>query len=171
MEGDVHGVRLCGEDWRHEVIGMSWSYTSGVATAPVHQGCPVPVYDFDIVAWAGGRVRWIINLKVGELQPQHLPTLCLYRICPLKVVRITLGVVWRDEDTCVVIAVFRVELDKENIYDLYFKITHPRCRSRQQGRVKTYHARVRLQWSSQGHKQGGSKVHLGIRRSSSVRQK
>ena len=170
MEGDVHGVRLCGEDWRHEVIGMSWSYTSGVATAPVHQGCPVPVYDFDIVAWAGGRVRWIINLKVGELQPQHLPTLYLYGISPLKVVRITFGVVWRDEDTCG-IAVFQVELDKENIYVFYFKITHPRCRSRQQGRVKTYHARVRLQWSSQGHKQGGSKVHLGIRRSSSVRQK
>ena len=149
---------------------MRWTYASGVAAAPLHQGCPVPVYNFDIVAWAGGRVIRI-NLKVGELQPQHLPTLYLYGVSSLKVARITFGVVWRDEDTCVVIAVFRVELDKENIYDLYFKITHPRCRSRQQGRVMTYHARVRLQWSSQGHKQGGSKVHLGIRRSSSVRQK
>ena len=173
MEEDVHGVRLCGEDWRQEVPRRRWTYTSGVAAAPVHQGCPVPFYDFDIVALlAGDRVTGTrINLKVGELQPQHLPTLYLYGVSSLKVARITFGVVWRDEDTCVVIAVFRVELDKENIYDLDFKITHPRCHSRQQGRVMTWHARVRLQWSSQGHKQGGSKVHLGIRRSSSVHQK
>ena len=169
MEEDVHGVRLCGEDWRHEVISMSWRHTSGVATAPVHQGCPVPVYDFDIVAWAGGRVRWIINLKVGELQPQHLPTLYLYGISPLKVVRITFGVVWREDNTCGK-AVFQVELHKENIFDSCLQITHPHCHNRLQGRVITS-ARVRLQWSSQGHKQGGSKVHLGIGRSSSIGQK
>ena len=170
MEEDVHGVRICGEDWRQEVPQMRWTYT-GVAAAPVHQGCPVPFYDFDIVAWAAGHIIVTsIKLKAGELQPQHLPTLYLYPICPLKVVRITFGVVWRDEDTCG-IAVFQVELDKENIYVFYFKITHPRCHSRQQGRVMTWHARVRLQWSSQGHKQGGSKVHLGIGRSSSGRQK
>ena len=101
VEEDVHGVRLCGEDWRQEVPGMRWTYTTGVAAAPVHQGCPVPFYDFDIVAWAGGRVtETSMNSKVGKLQPQHLPTLYSYRICPLKVVRIMTGVVWRGDDTC-----------------------------------------------------------------------
>ena len=80
---------------------MRWTYTTGVAAAPVHQGCPVPFYDFDIVAWAGGRITVTrINFKVGKLQPQHLPTLYLYPICPLEVVRIILGVVWRGDDTC-----------------------------------------------------------------------
>ena len=101
VEEDVHGVRLCGEDWRQEVPRRRWTYTSGVAAAPVHQGCPVPFYDFDIVAWAGGCIMVTnIKLKAGELQPQHLPTLYLYPICPLKVVRITFGVVWRGDDTC-----------------------------------------------------------------------
>ena len=74
----------------------------GVAAAPVHQGCPVPFYDFDIVTWAGGSIATVtgINLKAGELQPQHLPTLYLYPICPLEVVRIITGVVWRGDDTC-----------------------------------------------------------------------
>ena len=102
VEEDVHGVRLCGEDWRQEVPRRRWINRSGVAAAPVHQGCPVPFYDFDIVTWAGGRIATFtsIDLKAGELQPQHLPTLCLYRICPLKVVRITSGVVWREDNTC-----------------------------------------------------------------------
>ena len=100
VEEDVHGVRICGEDWRQEVPRMRWVYTSGVAAAPVHQGCPVPFYDFDIVAWAGGHIVTSINLKAGKLQPQHLPTLYLYPICPLEVVRIITGVVWRGDDTC-----------------------------------------------------------------------
>lgn len=101
VEEDVHGVRICGEDWRQEVPRMRWVYTTGVAAAPVHQGCPVPFYDFDIVAWAGDRITVTrINLKEGKLQPQHLPTLYLYPICPLEVVRIITGVVWRGDDTC-----------------------------------------------------------------------
>ena len=101
VEEDVHGVRICGEDWRQEVPRMRWVYTSGVAAAPVHQGCPVPFYDFDIVAWAGGCIMVTnIKLKTGELQPQHLPTLYLYPICPLMVVRITAGVVRRGDNTC-----------------------------------------------------------------------
>ena len=101
MEEDVHGVRICDEDWRLEVPRMRWTYTTGVATAPVHQGCPVSFYDFDIVAWAAGHIIVTsIKLKAGELQPQQLPTLYLYPICPLKVVRITLRVVWRGDNTC-----------------------------------------------------------------------
>ena len=100
VEEDVHGVRLCDEDWRQEVPRTRWIII-GVAAAPVHQGCPVLFYDFDIVAWAGGRVtRTRINYKTGELQPQRLPTLYLYPLCPLKVARITFGVVWRGDDTC-----------------------------------------------------------------------
>ena len=80
---------------------MRWVYTSGVAAAPVHQGCPVPFQDSDMVAWAVGHI--IVtgnNSKAGELQSQHLPTRYLYRLCLLVVVRISLGVVCRGDNTC-----------------------------------------------------------------------
>ena len=97
---------------------MTWT-EGGEATSPVHQGCPVPFYDFDIVAWAGGRVTVTrINFKAGELQPQHFLIRDLYRLCPLKVGRIIFGVVWRGDNTCGK-AVFQVELKKGNIFDIF----------------------------------------------------
>ena len=77
-----------------------------VAAALPHQVCPVPFFDFDIVARAGGRIT-TMNFKVGELQPQHLPTLYLYRLCLLKVVRINTGMVWRGDNTC---SIYRYEV-------------------------------------------------------------
>ena len=114
VEEDVHDVRLCGEDWRQEVPRTRGRYIR-VAAAPVHQGCPVPFYDFDVVAWAVG-TRTKKNLKAGELQPQHLPILCLYRLHPLQVVRITFGVVWRGDHTCCKQS-FKLNSTKGNIFE------------------------------------------------------
>ena len=100
VEEDVHGVAVWGEDGRQEVIWMR-RFQIRVATAPVHQGCPIPFYDFDKVAWTGGRITVTrINCKASELQPQHLPTLYFYPLRFLEVVRITLRVVWRGDNTC-----------------------------------------------------------------------
>ena len=92
VEEDIHGVGLCGEDW--------WKVTG--AAAPVHQGCPVPIHDFDVVALAGDRIprRTSINPKVGELQLKNLPALCLYPLCLLNVARITPRIFWRADNTC-----------------------------------------------------------------------
>ena len=148
VEEDVHGVRLCGEDWRQEVPRRRWTY-SGVAAAPVHQGCPVPFYDFDIVTWAGGSIATVtgINLKAGELQPQHLPTLYLYRLCPLQVVRITFGMIWRGDNTCGKQS-FKLNSTKGTFF------TDPRCHSHLEGKMVTTAARARIQWSRRGDKQG-----------------
>ena len=48
VEEDLHSVAPGRYDWRHEVIGVIG--TTGVATAVVHQGCPVPICDSDKVA-------------------------------------------------------------------------------------------------------------------------
>ena len=92
MEEDLHSVAPGRYDWRQEVVVFRWS-SIRVAAAVVHQGCPVPIRDLDIVAWAGGDIT-SPNSKVGELQPQYLPTLHFYYLGLLKVVWIVVGVVW-----------------------------------------------------------------------------
>ena len=74
VEEYFHCIGTRCDSWWLEVQGRRW-VPGGVAAAVVHQGCPIPIGDLDIVAWAGGDIT-SINSKVGELQPQHLP--CLY---------------------------------------------------------------------------------------------
>ena len=90
VEEDLHSVAPGRYDWRQEVSRKRWIR---VAAAVVHQGCPVPIGDLDIVAWAGGDIT-SPNFKVGELQPQYLPTLHFYYLCFVVVVRIVARVVW-----------------------------------------------------------------------------
>ena len=99
VEVDVHGIGLCRDDWRHEVMGMG-RRDCGVATAPVHQGCPVPICDFDMAAWACVNGITDPDSKVSELQPQYLPTLYLYCLCLVEVERVVARVVWRGDNTC-----------------------------------------------------------------------
>ena len=73
VEEDLHSVAPGSYDWRQEVGVRRWIST-GVAAAVVHQGCPVPIGDLDIVEPTGGS---IFHIKVGELQPQYLPGLHL----------------------------------------------------------------------------------------------
>ena len=92
VEEDLHSVAPGCYDWRQEVRGVrgiNW----GVAATLVHQGRTVPILDLDIVAWAGVEIT-SPNSKVGELQPQYLPTLHFYYLGLLKVVWIVVGVVW-----------------------------------------------------------------------------
>ena len=98
VEEDLHSVAPGRYDWRQEVQGMRW-ISIRVAAAVVHQGCPVPIRDIDVVALAGGDIT-SPNSKVGELQPQYLPTLHLYRLCLLNVVMVAARVVWRGDNTC-----------------------------------------------------------------------
>ena len=105
VEEDLHGVSVGHHDWRKEVSwrrGRNW----GVAAALVHQGFPVPVFDLDMVACA---VVTEPNSKVGELKPQYLTNLYLYRLCLLKVGRVEFGIVWRGDNTCGWLAVYRVD--------------------------------------------------------------
>ena len=97
VEEDVHGVGQGRYDWRQEVTGRSFRASWSVATAPVHQGCPVPICDFDIVS--GTRLCPIYS-NLGELYPQHFATLHPYCLCPIQVVGIILRVVWRGDNTC-----------------------------------------------------------------------
>ena len=82
-------------DWWQEVPGIKW-ISRGVAAAVVHQGCPVPICDLDKVACAGGDINSTANpnSKVGELQPQYLPTLHYYGLRFVEVGRIESRVVW-----------------------------------------------------------------------------
>ena len=82
MEEDLQSVAPGRYDWRQ-----------GEAAAVVHQGCPVPIRDLDKVTWAGGDIT-SPNSKVGELQPQYLPTLHFYGLRLVEVVRIGARVVW-----------------------------------------------------------------------------
>ena len=91
VEEDLNSVAHGRYDWRQEVNRRRWS-DRGVAAAIVHQGRPVPVCDLDKVAWAGGDVT-SPNSKVGELQPQYLPTLHYYSLHLVDVVRIGVRVV------------------------------------------------------------------------------
>ena len=52
------------------------------------------------------------NCKSGELQPQYLPNLHLYRLCLRKVRRVVVGVVWRGDNTCGWLAVYQVDFKK-----------------------------------------------------------
>ena len=74
---------------------MRW-IICGEAADLVHQGCPIPISDFDKAILASGS---ICNFKVGKLQPQYLPTLHSNHFGPLKVGRIVPGEVWRSEHT------------------------------------------------------------------------
>ena len=85
-EEDHHGVAVGHDDWRQ-----------AEAAALVHQGFPVLVFDLDMVACA---VAAGPNIKLGKLQPQYLPNLNLYPLCPLNVSRVVVGVVWRGDNTC-----------------------------------------------------------------------
>ena len=96
---DVHGIGLCRDHWRHEVIGRIRS-DCGVATAFVHQGCPIPICDFDMAAWAFVNISADSNSECGELQPQYLPALYLYSLRLVVVERVVAGVVWRRDNTC-----------------------------------------------------------------------
>ena len=87
VEEDLHSVAPARYDWRQKVRGRRW-ISSRVAAAVVHQGCPVPICDLDKVDTGGEPV----NSKVGELQPQYLPTLHLYDLSPVEVGRIVLRV-------------------------------------------------------------------------------
>ena len=73
VEEYFHCIGSRCDSWWPEVRGMGWIR---VAAAVVHQGCPVPIGDLDIVARAGGDIT-SINSKAGELQPQYLPGLHL----------------------------------------------------------------------------------------------
>ena len=75
VEEYFHCVGSRCDGWWLEVQGIRW--TIGIAAAVVHQGCPVPIGDLDIVAWAGGDRTTNFNSKVVELQPQYLPCLHL----------------------------------------------------------------------------------------------
>ena len=78
--GCVIGIRA--EEYFHsvassnyqQVVRMRWVRWKG-STGPVHQGYAVSIPDFDKVARAGGDVATVMNVKVGELQPQYLPIL------------------------------------------------------------------------------------------------
>ena len=148
---DVHGIGLCCDHWRHEVTGRI-RRDCGVATAFVHQDCPVPICDFDMAAWAFVNISADSNSKLGELQPQCLPTLYLYSLCFVDAGRVAAGVVWRRDNTCGRYS-FKLNSSRERFFDNCLQITHPRCHSRLQGKAMTS-ARVRLQWSSQGHRPG-----------------
>ena len=93
MEEDLHYVGPGRNDWRHEVIGMRW-IKKGVAATVVHQGCPVPIRDLDIMARTGGDITASLNFKIGELQPQYLPRHHLYCLCHLMVDGVFVGIVW-----------------------------------------------------------------------------
>ena len=71
VEEYFHCIGSRCDSWWLEVKGMGWIR---VAAAVVHQGCPVPIGDLDIVELTGGSPQ---NSKVGELQPQYLPGLHL----------------------------------------------------------------------------------------------
>ena len=89
VEEYFHCIGSRCDSWWLEVQGrIIWIR---VATAVVHQGCPVPIGDLDIVEFTGG---FPLNSKVGELQPQYLPTLHFYPLGLVKVVRIVVRVVW-----------------------------------------------------------------------------
>ena len=93
---DVHCVGGRRDVWRQEEKGTGW-FDWGVATAVVHQGCPVPICDLDMVPLT---IRSPPNSKVGELQPQYLSTLHLNCLGLLKVVRVIARVVWWSKNTC-----------------------------------------------------------------------
>ena len=98
MEDDIHSVAPCCYYGWQEVEGRGW-IQRGDAAALVHQGCPVPICDFDKVASADIESTTRPNRKGGELQSQYRPTFDLYRLCLVMVVRIVVGVVWRGNDT------------------------------------------------------------------------
>ena len=92
MEVDFHFVRFGCYNQRLEIAGIRW-IAIRVAAAVAHQGRPVPIGDFDKVGWAGVDITTNPNSKVGELQPQYLPTLHIDLFFPVKVMRIISWVV------------------------------------------------------------------------------
>ena len=112
---------------------MRW-IICGEAADLVHQGCPIPISDFDKAILASGS---ICNFKVGKLQPQYLPTLHLNNFGSFEVGRIVTREVWRSEHT----------FGNESLQN-FISTTHPRCHSLLLGKVSLSAARVRLQWLS-----------------------
>ena len=73
----------------------------GGAAALLHQGCPVPVRDCQVVVGTGGTGgTFVLNVKCSELQWEDQSLLHLYRLRLLEVVRIVVGVVWWGDHTC-----------------------------------------------------------------------
>ena len=99
VEEDLHSVAPACYDWRQEVIGIRW-IQGGAATAIVHQGCSVPICDFDIVAWAGGAIATSWNIKAGELKPQKLSIFHLYHIRSVQQAGIAVRAVWWSQHAC-----------------------------------------------------------------------
>ena len=128
--------------WWQEEAAMRWFYR-GVAAAPVHQGYPVPIPDFDKVAWAGGDISTILNSKVGELQPQYLSALHFYCLSLRQIVWVVARVVWWFYNTC----------DQEKTKQMFIGSTHLHCRSLVQGKVvSALAARFRIQFLNQENK-------------------
>ena len=63
----------------------------GGAAALLHQGCPVPVRDCQVVVVTGGMP---FNVKCSELQRKDQSLLHLDRLCLLLTVWVVVGVVW-----------------------------------------------------------------------------
>ena len=81
MKEYFHSVGFGCDGWWLEVKKEIIWLNIGEAAAVVHQGCPVPIGDLDVVAWAGlpgGDRTTSPNSKVGELQPQYFSTLYMY---------------------------------------------------------------------------------------------
>ena len=89
--------------WRQEIPVIRW-FKRGTAAAVVHQRCPVPIGDFDIVAfWAGddtGITLTTPDIKVGKLQFQCFPAQYFYCFCLVDIVRIVVRIVWGGDNTC-----------------------------------------------------------------------
>ena len=74
-----------------DVACASYVSRQGVAAALLHQGCPVPVRDCQVVV---AITVPYVNVKCSELQRKDQSLLHLDRLCPLKIVGVVVGVVW-----------------------------------------------------------------------------
>ena len=79
-----------------DVLASNPDAIRGGAAALLHQGCSVAVHDCQVVVVTGGMIP---NLKCRELQWHDESLRNLYSVCPLKVVWIVVGVVWRGDNT------------------------------------------------------------------------
>ena len=78
VEDDLHCVALaCDDCWQLEVPRRRWVFLREPA-ALVHQGCPVPINNFDKVEILTLRLEFTYNFEEGELQNQYLPAFHLY---------------------------------------------------------------------------------------------
>ena len=94
MKEYFHCVGFGCDGWWLEVKKEIICINIGEAAAVVHQGCPVPIRDLDIMARTGGDITASLNFKIGEVQPQYLPSHHLYCLCHLMVDGVFVGIVW-----------------------------------------------------------------------------